>query len=1642
MLEVRVLGTVEVVDGGGGALSIGGPRQQRLVAALASRAGEVVAVDRLVEVVWPDDRGAPSEPRVALQTYVSRLRSAGIAIEHSGDGYIVGAGALELDAKRFETESYVAERHAERGDLAAAAATLGDALDRWRGPAFADFADEEWARAPAARLEEMRLLARERLAELTIERGEHRDSLPDLRALVAEYPLRETPRRLLMMALHLRGDQAEAVRDYHAYRDLLADETGLDPSAHLAELEKRILAADPDLGADREHRIGSYVLGEQIGEGAFGAIFKATQPSVGREVAIKVVRPELANDPAFVRRFEVEAQTVAGLEHPHVVPLYDYWRDPSGAYLVMRYLAAGSAEERLVRSGPFTLEEVATVIDEIGGALAVAHAHGVIHRDVKPANILFDEAGHSYLADFGIATAAVRGAAVDLRSAGSPLYAAPEQVRDGEVSTSSDIYACGIVIYELLSGDVPFSGSDSVQSLLERKLREPVPSVRDTRPDLPAGVELVIRTATSIDPADRFGDMGELILAFRSAAAGHVSGALTTDEAPGERPRQQASRTLMSIEMEVANPYKGLAAFGESDSSRFFGRTELTQELHAHLERSKLLVVAGPSGSGKSSVVRAGLVPGLRDESTLVASMVPGRHPFEELETALLRVSTGSSGALLEQLRDGPRGVARAIRTAIPEDDTELVLVIDQFEELFTLAGAEEAGDFLGALAEAITDERCPVRVVCTLRADFWDRPLQHAAISELVRVNTIAVTPLSGEQLEEAITRPAASVGVLAEPALVAAVISDVAGQAAPLPLVQYTLAELYERRSDGRMTVDGYEAIGGISGALASRADEVCESFDLDGAGAARQLFSRLVTPGEGTEDTRRRVLVPELPVAAAGVVDAFGAARLLTFDHDPISREPTVEVAHEALIREWPRLREWLNEDRDGLRIHRHLGVTAAAWVRAGRESGELYRGGRLEAAQAWVAEHGDDLNEQEREFLSASEALRTAEEFAERRRIRRLRTLLAVTAVVAAVALIAGLVAFQQRSDARDQRAVAVENAADAVREHDVSETRRLASEAGFRAAGDPQLGLLLAAEAHNRDPVAEGPGALQRALTSVGSYLGSYGAGRSFQKVELLGSDRVFAAGESGAAIYDLETGEELWSSAVAVGATILNFGEGTRTPRAVAAAGADTVVYSLAEDRTRIEVVRVSGRVPPLRLQLDGVAFAAAVTADGSIAAVLDSSGILTMVDELGGVRRVDAYPEQSVADFEYADDLLVEGFWTEYSVFDPTHEILALPAFAWSVDASIVTSAGGRLRAWDGADGELLWERQVSGLLKGLDDENRRANVPYQASLSADGTELIWVTLYWLNVQEGNQARSAGLPSVRYYESGQKILEIERAPDGSLVALLTNGLVTRLDEVSGEFVGQAVQTNLRLTTDIALTPDSRSVLVSSRDGIGRWSLDGATLLADPIPRNDPAIDWVSISRDGTRVNLSSRRHEFLEGYRGGMIELAEPTSTPTKFHEDEIYAFHDVVSDAIVAKRRVAPDPFFLQVTDPLTGVDLGPAIDTFAGWTGQALTRDRKLIAIGAATGVRVHEIATGIVVVELDDAGRHVGSLSFNADESLLGAANADGTAAIWRSDDWSLVADNHDLGDDVVARSGGAMIGRSWPTITTWGTTWWR
>jgi WD40 repeat protein len=442
--------------------------------------------------------------------------------------------------------------------------------------------------------------------------------------------------------------------------------------------------------------------------------------------------------------------------------------------------------------------------------------------------------------------------------------------------------------------------------------------------------------------------------------------------------------------------------------------------------------------------------------------MVPGTDPFAELESALRRVATSEDAASIAARLRTPGGLA-AVAADLVEPGEQLVLVVDQFEELWTLLDSDSTRDRFAELLTHTARDDVVLRVVVTLRADLYDRPLQHPGLGPIVSGSTFAVTPMTAGELQTAIVAPAERVGVRFEPGLVATMVGDVVSRPGALPLLQFTLTELYERRNGATITAHEYEELGGIGGALATRAEQLYAGMNADAKADVRSLFTQLVTPGDENDDLRRRATTEELAAVAPAVIDRYLQNRLLVTDHHPITREPTIEVAHEALLREWPRLRDWIDEDRDTIRMRRMITQAATEWSAADRDESTLYRGPRLAAATE--VSHRIPLAVTEREFLAASHDLadrerRTDEErsAAQARQNQRLRQLLVATAGVLVIALAFGGYAINQRATANSNA-----RHADAARAEAL--TRSLAAQAqGLLQTKHYDEALLVAAQA--------------------------------------------------------------------------------------------------------------------------------------------------------------------------------------------------------------------------------------------------------------------------------------------------------------------------------------------------------------------------------------------------------------------------------------------------------------------------------------------------------------------------------------------------------------------------------------------------
>jgi formylglycine-generating enzyme required for sulfatase activity len=431
------------------------------------------------------------------------------------------------------------------------------------------------------------------------------------------------------------------------------------------------------------------------------------------------------------------------------------------------------------------------------------------------------------------------------------------------------------------------------------------------------------------------------------------------------------------------SPYMGLRYFDTSDAELFYGRETLTNELLARVQKEFFLAIVGASGSGKSSVARAGLIPAWKNENAgrgAIHIVTPTARPLESLGASLTRESESvtATSTLMDDMQKDARSLRLYVKKMLSNSgETNLLLVVDQFEEVFTLCkDPVERKAFIENLLSLVDGEHHAAQVILTLRADFYHQCAEYEGLRQALEKHQAYIGAMTQDELREAIIQPAEKNGWDFQPGLVDLILRDVGTEPGALPLLSHALLETWKRRQGRTLTLHGYHDAGGVKKAITQTAESVYDGLLLEEQTIARGIFLRLTELGEGVQDTRRRVKMDELAQATnrdlvEKVLKTLTDARLVTAEQD------SAEVAHEALIREWGTLRKWLDEDRESLRLHRHLTESAAEWQRRGREASELYRGTRLKQIQEGMKKHSEQLSPLEMEFLKASQQVKSQE-----------------------------------------------------------------------------------------------------------------------------------------------------------------------------------------------------------------------------------------------------------------------------------------------------------------------------------------------------------------------------------------------------------------------------------------------------------------------------------------------------------------------------------------------------------------------------------------------------------------------------------------------------------------------------------------
>ncbi|MDC5698553.1 BTAD domain-containing putative transcriptional regulator [Intrasporangium calvum] len=576
-------------------------------------------------------------------------------------------------------------------------------------------------------------------------------------------------------------------------------------------------------------------------------------------------------------------------------------------------------------------------------------------------------------------------------------------------------------------------------------------------------------------------------------------------------------------------PWPGLQPYGQDEARFFAGRERLVAELVARLATTRLLAVVGASGTGKSSLVQAGLVPALEagvlpgSASWVRLTMRPGSAPLRELARVALGGRQVDVGDVLAQLLSRAGGRDATAEGAAPRT----VLVVDQFEEVWT-SGADDAqvADFLRVLVDAVDDPAGRVSVVVVLRADYLTAVAEHPELARRLSESTVLVGAPTPDEVRRAVERPADRARITLEDGLADAIVTDAGAEPGLLPLLSTSMRRLWEDRTAGMLTFASYVGSGGLRGAIAHLAEDAFTALPTGQQDAARTLLLRLAGPGEGVAVTRRRVALAELEALPSPdqrrVADRLAEARLLTIS------DGFVEVAHEALFREWPRLSGWLAEDATSRAVQRRLTLAANEWDAEGREDAALWRGTRLAGALELVSARPDEVTSVEQDFVEAARERAEAEqrEVAERaartaRQNRRLRALLIGAAVLLVVALVAGLLAWRSSAEATaaSERATAASISADA---------KRLAATALNEEY--PDVAMLAALESVRIERSPETYGALLTLLARAPEVVFRNRIEGRFLRQAVSPDGRVVLLTDNGSTLYayDADSGEARW----------------------------------------------------------------------------------------------------------------------------------------------------------------------------------------------------------------------------------------------------------------------------------------------------------------------------------------------------------------------------------------------------------------------------------------------------------------------------------------------------------------------------------
>ncbi|MDI3285856.1 protein kinase [Polyangium sp. 15x6] len=1219
-----------------------------------------------------------------------------------------------------------------------------------------------------------------------------------------------------------------------------ADSPSASTSCSSAEGRTPPEAAPPALDPiPRDGYIKHYEIIRELGEGGMGVVLLARDTKLGRLVAIKLLHGGGQAAP----RLRAEAQATARARHDNIVVIYEVGELDGRPYMVLEYVegrtlrhvisTGRSGDGRALPRG-FVFDIMASVVR----ALAAAHKSGVVHRDLKPENIMLLDSGQVKVLDFGLAK--LVDSEEPKRRAGTRAYMSPEQWSGGTVDERCDLWAAGLLFYELLAGAHPLAPltKDRLETLSDPDT--PMPRLSDVRPEL-AGISEVIDRCLRKNKEERFGSADELLAALEACFAGHGAVAMTG----GER------------------PFAGLAALQEADADRFFGRAPDVAALLGSLARQALVAVAAPSGAGKSSFIRAGVIPALKrsGEEWDVLVVRPGRAPLAALREALAMAL--APAAVDGDFEAQPGLLGRHLRAHCRRQGPahRMLVFVDQFEELYTLVPDEdERAAFLASLLGAADDASSPLRVILAIRSDFLDRVVEDRPFVSQVRAGLFFLPPVGREELREALTRPVEASGHRFESeAMVEEILDELERARSPLPLLQFSATELWEARDKEQklLTRQSHERLGGVAGALATHADAVVARLSASDQSLCRAIFLRLVTP----ERTRAIVGLRELAelaedaAAVEAVVRELCDTRLLLLDTDGEPGSAKVELVHESLIERWPTLARWLGENAEDALFLARLRAAASQWRASGEPSGLLWRDRAAEEARVFYERHRGDRAEARENLVGNAEEryLEAVLALSDRARRQRKRLLAGAFVFLGAVAVVVFFLAMRAGAQARraDEEAARVKEQNEALAFQALRGRNAMRMLAARKRQDDPTLVLALLREVEKEDIPKEWAELVSAALSQG------------------VASASWVAPGAPQAPVYDAAMSPDGERIVVAMNDHVARILGVDALEERVVLRGHDAYLWTAAWSPDGKRIVTASGDKTARIWSADGEGEplvlrghesslnAARMSPDGRrvVTAADDKTArVFSAVDgkELVVLRHVDMV---NFAEFSPDGQRIVTAgkdgaarVWNADGIGAPLElrgHADTVVAAAFHPDGTSLATAGNdkTVRVWDASSGA---ERLV---LRGHED--KVMSVAWSpdgkriASASKDRTARIW------------NADGSGAPLV-LRGHGHWVYTARFSPEGQrlVTASLDNTMrVWNLDEVLAPAV---LRGHTETITSSVFSPDGKRMATTSLDGTTRiWNVDGTGERV--VLREHGGPVWhVAWSPDGARIATAS----------------------------------------------------------------------------------------------------------------------------------------------------------------------------------------